>query len=315
MNNSNKDVVIISTILILLSIIVLVFNYEVLFYVYTVLMMIFLIYISIRIYSENNYIKHIINYCNKILVGLNDDIDVTKLKTIKNDELEELSNKLIDIGRLISESNRTKTTMIQNISHNLKSPLSNILLIVELLKDSEIPENQIYDYYDKIFITSNKMLFDIQRLINLNKLNYLNSIKKVTDQEIDMVEIVNSCLFTFKETLQIKNIKIKTTLYPAQFCGTYEHWEDLVLNLLDNSTKYARSKIEVTLNKTSLTIYNDGDQIDNINDIFDAYVKGKKGGTGLGLSIVKSIASLYGYGVIAKNVRDGVVFKVWKLDD
>lgn len=253
-------------------------------------------------------IKKITTYCEDTV---NNKIDITPIFS-KNDEISLLNEKVINMRIKLIEINDTKTSMIQNISHNLKSPLSSVLLAIELLKDKEVPIDQIGIYYDKIYAVANKMLFDIQRLLNLNKLNYLVSKKERFNQTIDMKEIVISCLYNFDHYFKSKNIDVVLNLYNSEFYGTEEHWEDLIMNLLENASRYATSTIKIDLHKNSFSIFNDGENIENIESIFDPYFKGKKGKTGLGLSIVKSIAMLYDYDIVVKNTEDGVIFKIYR---
>ena len=85
------------------------------------------------------------------------------------------------------------------------------------------------------------------------------------------------------------------------------------LNLLDNSLRYASSKIVITLQDNLLEVYNDGDNIedDRLDKLFKPYEKGNKGNFGLGLSIVKKVVETYGYNVTGENLNDGVVFRIY----
>lgn len=268
----------------------------------------YLVYMSIWMSLTLKDIKKITTFCDDTI---NDKNEVNPIFS-KNDEINSLNIKVAQMRMKLISINDTKTSMIQNISHNLKSPLSSILLAIELLKDEEIPANQIGSYYDKIYTVANKMLFDIQRLLNLNKLNFLISQKKQCKDTVDMKEIVITCLYNFDHYFESHKIEVQLNLYNSQFYGTEEHWEDLVMNLLENASRYARSYVKIDLHKNSLSIFNDGDSIENIDSIFDPYQKGKNGKTGLGLSIVKSICTLYDYNVLVKNKDGGVLFKIYR---
>ncbi|MEG1462808.1 MAG: HAMP domain-containing sensor histidine kinase, partial [Anaerorhabdus sp.] len=142
------------------------------------------------------------------------------------------------------------------------------------------------------------------------KLNVISSIKE--SSLFKLIKIVITCLYNFDHYFESHKIEVQLNLYNSMFYGTEEHWEDLVMNLLENATRYARTYVRIDLHKNSLSIFNDGDSIENIDSIFDPYQKGKNGKTGLGLSIVKSICTLYDYNILVKNKDGGVLFKIYR---
>ena len=76
--------------------------------------------------------------------------------------------------------------------------------------------------------------------------------------------------------------------------------------------RYAKSKIKITIKNKKITLYNDGENIDEdiVNNIFNPYTKGAKGQFGLGLSIVKRSLSLIKYDISVKNEKKGVTFTI-----
>lgn len=303
-----SDYIIINVLFCIMLTIILLVSTSFLMNILIMFLVCYLIYMSIWMSLTLKDIKKITDFCDDTINNKNDVNPIFS----KNDEINSLNIKVVQMRDKLILINDTKTSMIQNISHNLKSPLSSVLLAIELLKDKEIPKEQISIYYDKIYAVANKMLFDIQRLLNLNKLNFLVSQKKKFTDTVDMNEIVITCLYSFEHYFEKRKIDVQLNLYNAQFYGTEEHWEDLVMNLLENASRYVQSRIRIDLHKNSLSVFNDGDAIENIDYIFDLYQKGKNGKTGLGLSIVKSICTLYGYNIIVKNKDDGVLFKIYR---
>jgi len=91
-------------------------------------------------------------------------------------------------------------------------------------------------------------------------------------------------------------------------------WESIIDNLLNNFMRYAKNRIEVTITPKRITLFNDGESIDEtiITDIFSPYKKGIKGQFGLGLSIVSKTCKILGYNIKVENVKKGVKFIIEK---
>ena len=87
-------------------------------------------------------------------------------------------------------------------------------------------------------------------------------------------------------------------------------------NLLDNALRYAKTTVNINLEKDLLEVFNDGELMskDRIDKLFKPYEKGTKGKFGLGLSIVKKVCDTYGYNVVVNGKKDIVSVKL-KLDE
>jgi len=85
-----------------------------------------------------------------------------------------------------------------------------------------------------------------------------------------------------------------------------------ISNIVDNAVRYVQTKIVIQLKSKKLTIYNDGEQIDEalIPKIFKAYEKGSKGQFGLGLAIVKETLDRFNLKCEVANYQNGVLFTI-----
>ena len=89
----------------------------------------------------------------------------------------------------------------------------------------------------------------------------------------------------------------------------------LLKNMVDNATRYAKTKIIITLKNETLTFYNDGPAIEEkyIKDGFKPYEKGSRGQFGIGMSIVQKTFNKFGYALTVENVDQGVKFTIKPL--
>ena len=139
---------------------------------------------------------------------------------------------------------------------------------------------------------SNNLVNDIivlkKKIRNINNDNYNYVLNHDVDDEIKELDIEDNQVFR----------------------GTYDMWETIIDNLLNNFMRYAKKEIKITIKNHKITLYNDGENIDEsiINNIFTPYEKGLNGMFGLGLSIIKKTLALLNYDITVSNVKDGVNF-------
>ncbi|MGM9971647.1 MAG: sensor histidine kinase [Anaeroplasmataceae bacterium] len=221
-----------------------------------------------------------------------------------NDEIAELSNTIESMRKELLHTEKDKREMLQNLSHDFKTPIAVIKSYTEAIKDGIEDEQGL----DVILGQCDLLQSKVTKLLQYNRLEYLSHDKEF--EEVCMKDIINTVVATYKH----KNINIETSLDDTTFLGYSENYYTVVDNILDNASRFAKEKIIITLKKGELSIYNDGDHIDDkfIGGLFKAYEKGSKGQFGLGMSIVKKTLDFFGYQLSVKNEEVGVTFTISK---
>ena len=222
------------------------------------------------------------------------------------DEIGDLSRFVEQMRVQIVESENVKKEMLQNISHDFKTPIAVIKSYAEAQQDGMTDEES-----SKIIITQAEILKNkVNRLLQYNSLEYLKKDKEFED--VDMNSVINDVItgYKFQTNLEIE-LDLKEDIY---FKGYRENFTTVVDNIIDNARRYAKTKIKVVLRKDRLRIYNDGEHIDEqfLNGVFKPYEKGSKGEFGLGMSIVKKTVEFFGMKLIVKNEQIGVSFIITK---
>lgn len=235
-----------------------------------------------------------------------------ELTVNRRDAIGEVADALRDMDAELKRQNREKQEMIQNISHDLKTPIATIKSYGESIKDGIYPYDTLEKSVDVIIEHADRLEKKVQSLIILNKMDYLSD-DIDPDAAVDMNKIID------KVILSLKVIRPEITLTKDAepnvfFHGTEEPWRIVIENLIDNGLRYAVSHITVTLKENELCVINDGDPIkdEDLQRIFHPYEKGTNGKFGLGLSIVYKVCTTYGYQVDAENLPGEVCFRVWK---
>lgn len=225
-----------------------------------------------------------------------------------DDELNSLSDAIDDMHFTLKAGEEYKNQMYQNISHDFKTPLTVIKSYIEAIEDGiQDKEEGTKIIKEQISKLENK----VHSLLYLNKLNYLKEHKSYKEEKVDVSLVLQSSIEKFKyQRPDIKwEVKISNS---AIFNGTFDMWEAIIDNMLNNFMRYTESKIRIILKNQYIVFYNDGPNIDEslLYDIFTPYKKGIEGKFGLGLSIIKKTILLMGYEINVKNEKKGVTFTI-----
>ena len=246
------------------------------------------------------------NYIDRIRRG-----EKVGLYIDRKDEIGELAEALVDMNDELSKQQRIREEMIQNISHDLKTPIATIKSYSESIKDGIYPYDTLEKSVDVILEHADRLEKKVYSLITFNKMGYLIDDLAHGDN-LAMVPVIQKAILACN--VLRGDIVIETNLEDIYFHGEEDPWRIVVENLLDNALRYAKTVVRITLNEDGLSIFNDGELMEQsrIEKLFKPYEKGNKGRFGLGLSIVKKVTETYGYLVAGENMNDGVVFRVIK---
>lgn len=264
------------------------------------LILILILFWSHRLVSKIEHLKIKID-------NLDNDDYVDNYHYIVYDELKILSEAIDNMRVNLKKDEEYKNQMYQNISHDFKTPLTVIKSYIEAIEDGVQDEKEGLDIIKK---QVNKLELKVHSLLYLNKLDYIKDLKDYQNEEVNVSVVIRSCIDKFK--VQRPDITWEVHLEDKNniFNGTYDMWETIIDNLLNNFMRYTDKVIRITVKNNRITLYNDGSNIDEkiLNELFTPYKKGIKGQFGLGLSIVKKTISLFGYEISVKNEKKGVSF-------
>ncbi len=259
------------------------------------------------VYSLIHPLNQIRNYIKKIKNG-----EKANLLIKRNDEIGEVAEAVVDMNEELSAQGKIREEMIQNISHDLKTPIATIKSYCESIKDGIYPYDTLEKSVDVILEHADRLEKKVYSLITYNKIGYLED--NDSGDTVFMKEVIEKAILSCKVLRNDINIDTSEVENDVYFHGEIEAWRTAVENLLDNALRYAESEVKITLSKNLFEIFDDGPLLskDRIDKLFKPYEKGNKGNFGLGLSIVKRVCDTYGYVVIGENKTNGVVFRIYR---
>lgn len=221
-------------------------------------------------------------------------------KTISN-MAKQLKQKIHEL----KEIELKKNEMLAGISHEVKTPLTSIILASELLKSNEGLNKDGEDCVNIIDFNAKRLNNLILNIIDISKLEHQSITKQTEFIPINLED----CIYSVIHNSKILSNDIIINFEPeglTPILGDSQLLETAILNILTNSIKYSKTdKIDVTINtkdkKVELRIkdYGIGIPEEHIDKVFDKFYRVDKnrsrelGGNGLGLSIVKEIITLH----------------------
>ncbi len=260
-----------------------------------------------------SYIIHPLNlirdYINKI--RRNEDAE---LSIDRQDEIGELGRVLVEMNDELKRQEKLKEEMIQNISHDLKTPIATIKSYGESIKDGVYPYETLEKSVDVIIEHADRLEKKVFNLLMLNRMDYMSYEEIDMSEEFELASVIEHVIVSSNQLRP--DISIVLNGDRSRFTGSVEPWRVVVENLLDNALRYAKTEVIIETDNDFLSVYNDGSHIDEdrANEIFKAYEKGEGGQFGLGLSIVNRVVTNYGYEVSVVNVgTEGVRFEIRKV--
>ncbi len=226
----------------------------------------------------------------------------------------------------LAEANRMKSEFVSIVSHQLRSPLSNLKWVIELLisgRISPVSEKQL-EYFKILKENSNRMSELISDLLIVSRIEQGRlPLKK---EEISLQEVIKGVIKEMEIFAGASNVEIdlKSEKNLPQIIADRFQLKLVIENLLDNAIRYIKEKgeVKVKLEKKNSNLYFEvqdngvGIPKDDQKYIFQKFFRSSNvlryqtGGSGLGLYITKSIIEKLG-GKIGFLSQEGVGSTFW----
>lgn len=256
------------------------------------------------------------DYIDKALDGNLEitEFDEKELSKIKSKLIKFLYASQVKEAKINTEKSKTKD-LIADISHQTKTPITNLSLYISLLEED--PKDE---YLEIIKYELNKLEFLIQNLVKSSRLE--SDIISLQKHQANLKDIVEDALREFKVILSEKDISINLKDEDLIF-NLDERWlKEAIHNLVDNAIKYSPngSTINISVYKSYLNYNLDIENVcknlseETLPKIFERFYRGKnsvsKDGLGLGLFIAREIIERHGGNIRASLDENRIKFSV-----
>jgi two-component system sensor histidine kinase CssS len=245
-------------------------------------------------------------YLTKPLKKLSEDVRMISkrnwdrpISLKRSDEIGELADSIENMRKSLSEQDREQQSMLQFISHELKTPVMVIRSYAQAIKDDIYPGGDLDSAIDVIDKEIQRMDLRVKDLLFITRLEYLSR-HDLEKEEVNLSELLEDTVGRF--SFQRDDIDWNLNLKDFKTEVNEEQLAIAIENILSNQIRYAKSRIEVTMEvnerEESLLIRfaNDGEKVaeTKLEELFKPFNKGVGGENGLGLSITRRIIELHG---------------------
>jgi signal transduction histidine kinase len=219
-----------------------------------------------------------------------------------------------------AKSERLKTELITNVSHDLRTPLTSIITYTELLKNPGLAEDERSAYIEIIDRKSQRLKVLIDDLFEASKM--ASGSIELSKQKVDVVQLLQQSLAEYNETIQDSQVQFRITNPDSPvyaFVDGQKLWrvfENLIGNIINYSLENTRAYINIKTEQNHVIIMfkniSKYELSEDTDELFERFKRGDESrhtdGSGLGLAIAKSIIDLH-EGTLDIDV-DGDLFKV-----
>ena len=254
------------------------------------------------------------------------DIDVS---VRRRDEVGQLARAFSSMATRVGEANQEMRTLVANVSHDVKTPLTSILGFAQALRAGVVQGEAESKRVGGVIHEEAERL--ARRLNDLVYLSELESGQAVLQRdEVDLETLVDSMLTRMTSVAERKGVGVSTALAKGiTLSADRAKLERAVENLLDNAFKFTPPGGEIQVRTllvpgepeaACIEIGNTAPDVEpeELPRLFERFYRrdragvGRSAGTGLGLTIARDLIELHG-GTLEASLRDGEVFLTVKM--
>ena len=279
----------------------------------------------LAVYYLTTYITRPIIDMNKIVRQYSKGSFELRLEDEGTDEVAQLAKSFNVMAGELNALEQTRRSLVANVSHELRSPLSSIRGFLEAIQDGTIPPEKRSEYLELVITETKRMTAMVNDLLDLARMESGESTLNLSQFNIN--ELAMRTLLTFEARINSKNLEVVLELAEAHCFveADADQIAQVLRNLIDNAIKFSPDggklvmKTELIGRKAvqvSVQDFGCGIAVEDIPHVFQRFFKAERAhtptpqsGTGLGLSIVRVIIDRHGQDIWVKSVLgEGTMF-------
>lgn len=189
--------------------------------------------------------------------------------------------------------------MLSDISHQIKTPLTSITIMADLLREPDLPEEKRMEFAGKIDQQVSRMTWLVRNLLTLSQLEA--DMLKLKKEDVEVRKLVQRAAEPLRLMADVKNVEISFEIDEDIHLICDEHWtveaiSNIIKNCLEHTPEGGRVTIRGEENNFSTNIYirdnGEGIEKEDIAHIFERFYKGKnasENSVGIGLALSRQI--------------------------
>lgn len=255
--------------------------------------------------SQDRKINEISNYMNSVLNG-NYSLDIRsyeegRLSILKND-IYKITVKLKEQTDMAINEKNNLEMILSDISHQIKTPLTSMYVINDLLKNDKLSKKEKIEFLNKNESQLERIEWLVTSLLKLSRLD--NGFVKLKKEKVEVAKLIDNCLNPLLIPIELKNQNVVKQIDNFEIDIDFNWFSEAIINILKNAHEHTNAfgtiKVEASDNSmySSIIISDNGTGISkqDLPYIFERFYKGanQKESIGIGLNMAKKIIDLSG---------------------
>lgn len=279
-------------------------------------------------FIERRQRKRRLTALTEYLCAVQDHLTLPPIETDQEDEFGILQSEVYKVVALLREQyaaeKRQKlylSDMLSNISHQIKTPLTAVSLMTELLEQPSLSDEQRLAYAGKIDRQVTRITWLIRHLLTLSQLEA--GVLEMKREEISLISLMEQVRESLGVMAELKGVEILLDIPSDMTMKGDRHWLcEAMMNIVKNGIEhnrsggYVRIRAEQTPIFLRLTVEDNGVGIDenDLPHIFERFYKAKNAppqSIGIGLALARQIIALHNGKIDVHSIKEqGSVFTV-----
>lgn len=284
----------------------------------------FLIFYEMILSERRNQVMKLCDDIDRILRS-DDTISFDEFKegelSVLSAEIHKMTIRLREQNAALLTEKRFAKEALEDISHQLRTPLTSVMMILGLMNDSELTEQERMEYLRDLYELLARMKWLIETMLSLSRIEA--DAVRFAKKTVSCRELIAQSVETVSVTAELKGVELRTLIdgEPA-FAGDLHYTSEAIVNLLKNAIEHTPQGGSVTVTakgsniSTEITITDTGKGIPEteLPHIFERFYRSSeytKNGFGIGLAFAKKVISAQNGSLRASNIKpNGAEFNI-----
>ena len=224
-----------------------------------------------------------------------------RLSILKND-IYKITVKLKEQTDMAINEKNNLEMILSDISHQIKTPLTSMYVINDLLKSDKLSKKEKIEFLNKNESQLERIEWLVTSLLKLSRLD--NGFVKLKKEKVEVAKLIDNCLNPLLIPIELKNQNVVKQIDNFEIDIDFNWFSEAIINILKNAHEhtnaYGTIKVEANDNSmySSIIISDNGTGISkqDLPHIFERFYKGdnQKESIGIGLNMAKKIIDLSG---------------------
>ncbi|QNM06546.1 sensor histidine kinase [Qiania dongpingensis] len=275
------------------------FRYFLLFLLVSVIVYLLVNHIRYRkISGLSLYLKKVLNGDKKLDIPDNAE---GELSLLRND-IYKMVTRLETQAELLSEDKAYLAGSLSDISHQLKTPMTSMMVMTDILRDESLPAEKREEFIDSIRSQLKRMEWLLSSLLKMSKLDA--GAIQFKQEPVQVSELVRKAVEHLLIPMELKNQTLAVEIPESQYIGCDVAWtSEAISNIVKNCMEHTPENGKITIYSEERGVYlqlvvedsGEGIAPEDLPHIFERFYKGKNAGrdsVGIGLAMAKYILNI-----------------------